>query len=134
MRLHQLLREFPAELEADLHDIGINLVDLYREDRPEVTFRRVKTLVSQLRPGSRVSQAAMEDDAWTSADYFLATILDALQENTWATVNRGVEKSKQSPHPDPIDRPSDARAERDRQRSMVEKARAFKRARSRATP
>ena len=108
-------------------------MDLWRDDRPDVTFRRVKVLVSQLRPGSRIAQANMTDDAWTSADYFSAAILDAIQANTWTTANRGVEKSKRSAHPDTIDRPKDLRQERERRSRQVEKARAFRAARSRNT-
>lgn len=68
----------------------------------------------------------MEDTAWTASDYLQAAILDALQENTWVTMNRGVERSKQSPRPTPIDRPEDVRKERERLERQAEKARAFR--------
>lgn len=97
-----------------MSEFGVDLGDLWREDRPDVTFRRVAVLTSQLRPGSRLAQARMSDDAWTADQYFYAALIDAVSHNTWVVVNRGMEKHKQTKHPDPLDRPADVRKQRSR--------------------
>lgn len=83
-------------------------------------------LVDQLRPGSRLAQVRMADDAWTSTDYFLAGLSDLLRDNTWVLSNKDVEPSKRNAQPEPMDRPVDARRVRDTASKAVEKARAFK--------
>lgn len=121
MILATLLDEYPAELEADLHDIGIDLRDLFTGALP---VRRCAVLVSELPPGARVWQASMADAAWTPDQYLLTEMIDQLREANWIARNTGVEQSKQTPFPDRIDRPVDTRnnaAKADREREKAKK-------------
>ena len=114
-------------MEADLlQEYGLNLVDLWRDDRPDVTFRRVATLAAHLKPGSRLAAARMSDDAWSGEQYMLAAVFDAVMDNTWVTANHGVERHKQSSRPDPLHRPADERSSRERAELQVERALAFR--------
>ena len=62
-------------LEADLWDLGVWLGDLWTG---RLSVRRAAVLASQLMPGARVYQVGTDDLSWTSTEYQLANILDAI--------------------------------------------------------
>ena len=75
-----------------------------------------------LPPGSRVWVAQGSDDMWTNSDYLMAEVIDTLRVGNWLVANRDVERSKQSPQPEPFTRPADMRADRERASRVMEKA------------
>ena len=90
------------------------------------TVRRVAVVASQLPPGSRVHVAETSDEAWTHAEYQAADLTDLAHMLLWATVNRGVEKSKQTKQPEPVPRPADARQKRRDEVRRADTAEKFK--------
>ena len=46
---------------------------------------------------------------WSQTDYLLASLIDAQREANWMKANTGVERSKQSAPPKPVERPADLR-------------------------
>lgn len=114
------MREAPDELEADLQEQGLWLGDMWSG---EVSVRRLSVVASQLRPGSRVWQALKTDAMWTPEQYMAATLIDAVNLNSWISANYGVEEGKQSPRPELYPRPGDLREEDDSEARMSKNAR-----------
>lgn len=112
-------------MEADLQEQGLWLGDLWTG---LLSVRRVAVIASQLPLGARVYGAGDSDAMWSTADYWAAGVVDAIQENTWVTANYGVKSSDQSPRPKPVKRPEDLRKEKADQARMEANARMMREA------
>lgn len=99
-----------AALLADLRRYyRVDLADLWHADPPRLSPRRVVWLVEHLPEDSAtvaVLRGGAEHRSWTTAAHLLATVVDAVQLNTWATV---AANSKRRPRPPtPLPRPDTA--------------------------
>ena len=63
---------------------------------------------------------------WSQTDYLLASLIDAQREANWMKANTGVERSKQSAQPKPVERPADLRRARDDAEKATAMAAKFK--------
>lgn len=99
-----------SKLEADLlSEYGVDLLDLFREEKP-LTVRRVITLLDQLPEGSRVAKH-IRDDALDTTQHLLLTILDGVNQLNYSSYyNASAQVGKKwgqiwKKAPKPIDRP-----------------------------
>ncbi|WP_369274526.1 hypothetical protein AB5J55_35415 [Streptomyces sp. R11] len=87
---------------------GRSLLELYRG---EMSWRELKVFLKFLPPDSATARAVRgsspEEEAWTLDRQLLATIADAVRENTFATVKVGGDPKKTGrlKPPRPIPRP-----------------------------
>lgn len=87
---------------------GRSLLELYRG---EMSWRELKVFLRFLPPESATARSVRgstaEEDAWTLDRQLLAAAVDAIRENTFATVRLGGNPKKTSrlKPPEPIERP-----------------------------
>lgn len=108
--LVRFLREYGEAVEWDLPHYwpGRSLLELYRG---EMSWRELRIFIKGLPPDSCTARAVRgstaEDEAWTLDRQLLASAVDAIRENTFATVKLGGDPKKTGrlKPPDPIPRP-----------------------------
>lgn len=87
---------------------GRSLLELYRG---EMSWRELRVFLRYLPTDAATARAirgsTAEEDAWTLDRQLLASLVDAVRENTFATVKLGGDPKKTSrlKPPDPIERP-----------------------------
>lgn len=87
---------------------GRSLLELYRG---ELSWRELRVFLRYLPPDSATARAMRgstpEADAWTLDRHLLATVVDAVRENTYAQIKLHGDPKKTSrlKPPDPIERP-----------------------------
>lgn len=108
--LRRLLEEHGEAVEWDVARYwpGRSLLELYRG---EMSWRELRVFLRFLPPDSATARAVRgstpEEDAWTLDRHLLAAAVDAIRENTFATVKLGGDPKKTGRlrPPDPIPRP-----------------------------
>ena len=63
---------------------------------------------------------------WSQNEYLLASLIDAQREANWMKANTGVERAKQSPRPEPVERPADLRKADERAKKAAANALKFR--------
>lgn len=106
-------------IEADFeHYYQRDSLDLYRG---LISPRKFSVLLMNLPAGALLWQEIGSDTAWTTESHLLAQAVDALNGANWQRSGEGKGQA-----PKPIPRPSDIKAEREKQASMLERAQRFK--------
>ncbi|GAB2718079.1 hypothetical protein [Streptomyces bullii] len=108
--LRRFLAEYGEAVEWDIARYwpGRSLLELYRG---EMSWRELRVFLRFLPPDSATSRAVRgstpEEEAWTLDRQLLASVVDAVRENTFATVKLGGDPKKTGrlKPPDPIPRP-----------------------------
>ncbi|MEU0027678.1 hypothetical protein [Streptomyces sp. NPDC006335] len=93
-----------------LRHYGVDLLDWHRG---RLSSRRLRVLVEHLPADSSFARAVHGEQAdWTVTDHLLAAVVDHLAVANWmfATVNRD-EDTEPAEYPEPVPRPSGAKAE-----------------------
>jgi hypothetical protein len=98
-----LLLTHGDELEADFQLVyGLELLGC--------TVRRAAVLTSQLPAESRIARALNEHLEWSTTDHLLATVIDAIQINTWVLASAHSDPKKSPKKPEPLERPGAKKA------------------------
>lgn len=113
--LLRFLTEYGEALEWDLPHYwpGRSLLELYDG---RMSWRELRIFLKGLPPDSLTARAVRgstaEEDQWTLDRHLLASAVDAIRENTFATVRLGGDpkKTRRLRPPDPIPRPGVAAA------------------------
>ena len=108
--LRRFLEEYGEAVEWDVARYwpGRSLLELYRG---EMSWRELRVFLKFLPPDSATARAVRgstpDEEAWTLDRQLLATIADAVRENTFATVKLGGDPKKTGrlKPPRPIPRP-----------------------------
>lgn len=108
--LHRFLTEHGEAVEWDIARYwpGRSLLELYRG---EMSWRELRVFLRFLPPDSATARAVRgstpEEEAWTLDRHLLASAVDAIRENTFATIKLGGDPKKTGRlrPPDPIPRP-----------------------------
>jgi hypothetical protein len=108
--LRRFLEEYGEAVEWDIPHYwpGRSLLELYRG---EMSWRELRVFLKWLPPESATSRAVRgsspDEDAWTLDRQLLATIADAVRENTFTAVRLHGDPKRTSrlKPPDPIPRP-----------------------------
>jgi len=108
--LRRFLEEYGEAVEWDIPHYwpGRSLLELYRG---EMSWRELRIFLKFLPPESATARAVRrstpEEDAWTLDRQLLASAVDAIRENTFATVKLGGDPKKTGrlKPPQPIARP-----------------------------
>ncbi|WP_326806642.1 hypothetical protein OHB04_02300 [Streptomyces sp. NBC_01775] len=108
--LAQLLREHGEAVEWDMAHYwpGRSLLELYRG---EMSWRELRVFLRYLPEGSATHRAVRpkkpDEEFWTPDRHLIATVVDAVRENTFATVKLGGDpkKTRRLKPPKPIPRP-----------------------------
>ncbi len=100
--LVRLLSEYGEAIEADLQRFyGTDIRELFRAGS-ELTWRRLRALISGLPPESALARAmAGPDHAWTLETQLLAALHDRLSEANWQRGNAGARSPTRRPQPIP---------------------------------
>ena len=111
-----LIDEHGESVLADLQsEYGLNLVEILRPGSGYSPLH-ILTLLRQLPPESRVMSALRggpQFRGWDTKQYFLAALIDAVRENTYAFVCSNVSKKSDIPErPDPVETPADRPAKK----------------------
>lgn len=100
------IKQYPNELEADFFQF-YNL-DIAEIGTPHLSYLRVGRLLIALPPESRIMRKLTEQPiAWTPQLELLASIIDAIQQNTWVNVAKEVKPSQRAKPPKRYPRPED---------------------------
>lgn len=108
--LHRFLTEYGEAVEWDMARYwpGRSLLELYRG---EMSWRELRVFLRYLPVDSATARAVRggtpEEEAWTLDRQLLASVVDAVRENTFATIKLGGDPKKTGrlQPPDPIPRP-----------------------------
>ena len=108
--LRRLLTEHGEAVEWDIARYwpGRSLLELYRG---EMSWRELRVFLRYLPADSATARAVRgstpDEDAWTLDRHLLASAVDAIRENTFATIKLGADPKKTGRlrPPDPIPRP-----------------------------
>ena len=108
--LHRFLTEYGEAVEWDVARYwpGRSLLELYRG---EMSWRELRVFLRYLPAESATARAVRgstpDEDAWTLDRQLLASAVDAIRENTFATVKLGGDPKRTGRlrPPDPIPRP-----------------------------
>ena len=110
-----MLFHFHGAIESDLHDKGLDLVDLWRG---KLSLRKVKVITDHLGPTSAL-QRAITDSSWTDIEELLATLIDVEKLALWQRAG-----DKNARRPEPYPRPG---MEQAKEANLRAKAEAFRR-------
>lgn len=108
--LRRFLTEYGEAVEWDMARYwpGRSLLELYRG---QMSWRELRVFLRYLPADSATARdvrgSTPEEDAWTLDRHLLASVVDAIRENTFATVKLGGDPKRTGPlkPPDPIPRP-----------------------------
>lgn len=103
--LAELLEKAGTEIYADLlSHYGVNVSGVVA-DPPEISPSEVLALIENLPAGSAalaVVSGVTDSVGWTTETYLIASLIDAVKENTFANMQVRVKKRLQRPERTPV--------------------------------